>query len=144
MQFTTLSKYKEGAILSNAEENNNVPVSLSVKRSVFDAYPFCSRFLAGTLFGVVVILCFLAMVAILIAMEKFDGNPSGGAGGIIGFIVLPIAALVGAPWSFMFWAHTFPFGIAAGILINGSIIGAVWGLVAMARKKQQRCCKTCP
>jgi hypothetical protein len=71
----------------------------------------------------------------LVLLEAVLGGH--GAGGIVGFLLVPVAMLTGAPWSiFMFeklGPTLFLVGCAAGILLNGLIFGLLKGGVAKAR-----------
>lgn len=80
-------------------------------------------FLLGSIWG------FLAL------LEAVLGGRS--AGGIVGFLLVPAAMLTGLPWSILMFEQLGPnrflIGCAAGILINGLILGLVKGVVAKVR-----------
>ncbi len=79
------------------------------------------------------------IIGILVGVLLLSVVPdSSGVGGIVGFVLLPLVMLIGAPWSFMFFdtwgAEGMVVVLAVGILANGAIAGAASGLSAKTRR----------
>jgi hypothetical protein len=97
------------------------------------------------LVGVCVAAAFLLAAAALIVSTYLSAKASGdlsGANGVIGFMMFPFVALVGAPWSLVFILNSenaplIMSGVIVGPLINGAIIGAIGGYVAKIRKNRE-------
>ena len=96
--------------------------------------------------GAGVAAVFLLVTGAMIWSTYQSGKAAGdlsGANGVIGFMIVPVVALVGAPWSLIpiFKSENtlliMAFGIA-GPLINGAIIGAAFGYIAKLRKNRER------
>ncbi len=109
---------------------------MTFPRLDFDNAPFRSGILFGLFIGCGFLLSVFGISVMLVVMESIGGG-TGGAGGIIGFIVLPIAAFAGQPWSI--WAlksdaKFFLWVIAAGDLINGLLLGFLVGSIAKIRQ----------
>jgi hypothetical protein len=99
-------------------------------------HPLVSGLLVGISFSIVLIFWFASVSALLLLLEKlFNGHA---AGGIIGIIVVPFSALAGAPWSFMMLQELngvdFLLACAVGILVNGCIVGMIFGVVAKSMR----------
>jgi ABC-type xylose transport system permease subunit len=79
------------------------------------------------------------MGLLLVAVGKWQGDLSG-AGGVVGFMLLPVAMLAGAPWSLMTLkggsGGLFLFAAITGPLINGAVFGAAYGYM-IARRRQR-------
>jgi hypothetical protein len=102
--------------------------------------PIVRHMLIGLGVALVFLLCVGAMVLASYARVKFSGDLSG-AGGVIGFMLLPLVALVGAPWSLLLMDshHLFVTGVVLGPLINGAMLGTLSGCLTSYRKdKAQR------
>jgi hypothetical protein len=100
--------------------------------------------LIGAIYGGIVTLC-VTVICLLLHFSDVVTSPAGGEshyGLLIGFVILPLAFLAGAPWSIPFlvlsqFGHGLVayavVGVVLGILINGSIIGLIVGMRARAR-----------
>jgi apolipoprotein N-acyltransferase len=84
----------------------------------------------------------LLVAGALVWSTYLSGKASGdvsGANGVIGFMIVPVVALIGAPWSLIAIrnsesTHLIMAVVIAGPVINGAIIGAALGYLANLRK----------
>jgi hypothetical protein len=97
------------------------------------------------LIGVGMALTFLLCVGVIILALYVSSVISGdasGVGGLVGFMILPIAALAGLPWSVLTIhggsRNLFLLGIIAGPIINGAVVGAVRGYITMRRSRSDQ------
>ena len=81
--------------------------------------------------------------ASMIFKENLSGG-TGGAGGIIGFILAPIIMFAGAPWSFYALEamsnnmNAFVISVSAGVLLNGLILGLIIGAIVKSRNRAKK------
>ena len=103
----------------------------------FNKSPIRSGVFSGVIVSVLLILCVAFMSIFLIAMENFDEGV-GGAVGVIAFLLLPLVFYAGAPWSiFMYEVCHYDyllFGVFAGLIVNGVIVGFIFGMVVKIKK----------
>lgn len=102
----------------------------------FNDAPFRTGIFFGLFIGGGLLLSAFTISVLLLVLDSIGGG-TGGAGGIIGFVIVPIAMIAGAPWST--WvlqssAKYFLWGIAIGDLINGLLLGILIGVVAKVRQ----------
>ena len=106
----------------------------------YSANPIRSGMLSGVGLAIKAILIASAIGAFLVLLEK-STDGVGGAGGIIGFFVLPLFAVASAPWSFYIVKYgdddIFIFGIVAGLLINGILLGSAYGVYRAIKEKNK-------
>jgi ABC-type xylose transport system permease subunit len=107
-----------------------LPHNLIKRRVDAAASPVTSYMLIGVGMALSLLLIAGLLFLFLIIEEKISGSV-GGAGGIIGFIVVPIVAIAGAPWTistvYLDRQDLFFISLVAGPLINGALIGAAYG-----------------
>ena len=108
----------------------------------FQANPVRIGPLIGALYAGVITL---GVAAICLLMHFTDVSSGGGEshyGLLIGFVILPLAFLAGAPWSIPFLVLSQSghglvayaiVGVVLGLLLNGAIIGLLFGMRARAR-----------
>lgn len=104
--------------------------------------PIKSGLLVGIFGGLLIIVVAGALSLFLIMLEKGSGGV-GGAGGLIGFVVLPAVFFAGAPWSlFLFGDTPSLYGLAlpviVGVSINSIIVGTIIGMVAKVRNGRDK------
>jgi len=102
----------------------------------FKTRPILSGLLCGIGVAITIILIAFIVAIYFVVLEKSTGDV-GGAGGLIGFIILPLLILLGAPWSiFIFGVDDFQSmvtGIVIGLFLNGLFIGFIYGLYRKIR-----------
>jgi hypothetical protein len=105
-----------------------------------DANPVAAYTLAGVVAAIIFLLCAGAVVLAVYLTAKASDDFSG-AGGVIGFMIAPLVALVGAPWSLVMLSsnHTpmIVAGVVAGPIINGAIVGAIRGYFVERRRNRE-------
>ncbi len=105
-----------------------------------DVNPVAGYMLAGIGVAVVLLLCVGALILATYMAAKASDDFSG-AGGVIGFLLVPFVGLVGAPWSLlMLGSKSTPLimaGVIAGPLINGAIVGAIRGYLVERRRDRK-------
>ncbi len=100
----------------------------------FDKMPITIGALCGLLISAGILLSAFGVSLYLVLDEKRSGG-TGGAGGVIGFMIFPLVIFMGAPWSL--WAFqndepknwTADLGFIGGILLNGFLIGTLLGSI---------------
>ncbi|MCK5915505.1 MAG: hypothetical protein KAG92_05150, partial [Deltaproteobacteria bacterium] len=106
----------------------------------FKASPIKSGIFLGLTIALALLVGFLMFSAWMIFEEKLSGG-TGGAGGIIGFLLAPIIMFTGAPWSFYALEalsnniNAFVIVVSAGVLLNGSILGLIIGVISKLRNR---------
>ena len=118
-----------------------MPFSLEEK---YKSDPVCIGALMGALYAAFITVA-LTVICLLLHFTDVVSSPAGGEshyGLVIGFVILPLAFLAGAPWSIPFlvlsqsghnlaaWAIV---GVVLGLLTNGTIIGLLVGMRARTR-----------
>jgi hypothetical protein len=105
-----------------------------------DANPVAAYTLAGVVAAIIFLLCAGAIVMAVYLTAKASDDFSG-AGGVIGFMIVPLVVLVGAPWSLvMLSSNSTPLivaGVVAGPIINGAIVGAIRGYFVERRRNRE-------
>jgi hypothetical protein len=100
----------------------------------------------GLSLGVALIFFLAGGAAFFMVLDKILGGH--GAGGGIGFLVIPVAMFLGAPWTFLIinklGASLFLLGIAASVLLNCVILGVIWRLTENARNARRAADKRSP
>lgn len=118
-----------------------MPFSLEEK---YKSDPVCIGALMGALYAAFITVA-LTVICLLLHFTDVVSSPAGSEshyGLVIGFVILPLAFLAGAPWSIPFlvlsqsghnlaaWAIV---GVVLGLLTNGTIIGLLVGMRARTR-----------
>jgi hypothetical protein len=96
-----------------------------------------------SLVGIGIALTFVVLMTVvglfLVVAGKWQNDLSG-VGGVIGFMLMPVVLLSGAPWSLVALNGVSKAlslaALIAGPLINGAIIGALYGYVASRRSQR--------
>lgn len=104
--------------------------------------PVVTNMLSGVGAAAVFLLIAGALAITTYLTAKSSGDLSG-ANGVIGFMIVPVVALVGAPWSLLVILNSentalIMTGAIVGPLINGAIIGAICGFLAKHRKNREQ------
>lgn len=104
--------------------------------------PVVTYMLSGVGVAAVFLLIAGAIALTTYLTAKSSGDMSG-ANGVIGFMIVPVVALVGAPWSLLtiLNSESAPLIMTSAIvgpLINGAIIGAICGYFAKRRKNREQ------
>lgn len=109
-----------------------LPHNLIKRRIDITAAPVTSYMLIGIGMALTLLLFAGLLILFLIIEEKISGGV-GGAGGIIGFIVVPIVAIAGAPWTILTvyfdLQDLFLFSLVVGPIVNGALIGAAYSYI---------------
>jgi phosphate/sulfate permease len=103
--------------------------------------PVSGYMLVGVGMATTLLLCAGLLVLALHIVANVSGDESG-VGGIMGFMIIPLVGLAGAPWSVLGVrdgnGSLFLLWIVLGPLINGALIGAVFGYIAARRMNRER------
>jgi hypothetical protein len=101
--------------------------------------PIVRHMLIGVGIALVFLFCVGALGLWIYASAKSSGDLSG-AGGILGFMIVPLAAFAGAPWSLLLLdnQHLVVVGILVGPLINGAMLGALSGCLFGYREDRSK------
>jgi apolipoprotein N-acyltransferase len=103
--------------------------------------PVCAYAFAGIGMAVKFLLCAGGLVLALHLVSMASGDRSG-AGGLVGFIIVPLVGLAGVPWSVLTLrsgsSSLFLLGMVLGPIINGALFGAIRGYVASLRMNRDR------
>jgi hypothetical protein len=118
------------------------PPTGELKQSqVVGTNPVAKYMLFGVRAAAIFLLCSGAVVLATYLSAKSSGDLSG-AGGVIGFMIVPFVALAGAPWSLLLIRSDSSVlaiaGVIVGPLINGAIIGAFRGYIAGRRANRDQ------
>lgn len=104
------------------------------------ANPVSAYSLIGIGVAATLLLLSGAAVVALSMAARISGDGSG-IGGLVGFVIIPIVGFAGVPWSVLIARSgsnsMFLFGVIAGPLINGALIGSIRGYVATLRKNRE-------
>jgi hypothetical protein len=118
-----------------------LPHNVIQRRVDTTARPVVGHMLIGAGGGLTLLLIAGALFLSLLAFAKASGDTSG-AGGLVGFMIVPLVGLAGAPWSVLIYrldsgnSSLFLAAFIAGPLINGALIGAARGYFAARRENR--------
>ena len=80
----------------------------------------------------------MAVVGLFLVVAGRWQNDLSGAGGVMGFMLMPVVLLSGVPWSLVALKGGSDalslIALVAGPLMNGAIIGALYGYVVSRRR----------